>query len=126
MSKVNRTRMSKIKLEWELKKMVTAYIQAETNIITNAEAGIDLTGFTGESIQFTTTSTFDPMTPQEFFSKEVDAFGNLKNVDEKSVLLEKARKVRELLDKAIANDEFEKAEVYQRTLDILQEKYDKL
>ena len=125
MSRVNRTRMAKIKLEWEVKKMMSAYIAAERTIIEENSKGNDITG-SESAISYYSTTTFEPMTPQEFFSAEVDAFGNLKNVDEKSVLLEKAMKVRELLDKAIANDEFEKAQVYQRTLDILQEKYDKL
>lgn len=127
--KVSRTRFSKLKLEWSLKQMVSAYVAAEKYIITENAKGNDPTG-SENAIQYyttdTTTSTFEPMTPQEFFAAEVDAFGNLKNVDRKEELLDKARRVRELLDKAIANDEFEKAKVYQRTLDVLEERYNNL
>ena len=110
-----------------MKQMVSAYVAAERYIISENSKGNDPTG-SENAIQYytTTTAEFDPMTPQEYFAKEVDAFGNLKNVDRKEELLDKARRVRELLDKAIANDEFEKAQVYQRTLDILQERYNNL
>jgi len=107
--------------------MVSAYVAAEKYIIEENSKGNDPTGSESAITYYTTTTAeFDPMTPQEFFSKEVDAFGNLKNVDRKEELLDKARRVRELLDKAIANDEFEKAKVYQRTLDILEERYNNL
>ena len=119
--KVSRSKLSRIKLEWELKQMVSAYVAAERYIINENSKGNDPTG-SEAGIAYYTTSTADP----ESFFHEVDEFGNLKPMSDKEILMDKARKVRELLDKAIANDEFEKAEVYQRTLDALKRKYDNL
>ena len=124
MKRVNRIKWPQMKMAWELKKMASAYILAERQIIDDASRGIDTTGHIAETQGYTfyTSST----SPEEHFAKEVDIFGNLKPFDEKESILEKARNVRKKLDEAIANDEFEKAEIYQITLDALQRKYDKL
>ena len=122
--KVNNLRWDKLKMQWDILKMSSAYIQAESQIINSAAQGIDLTGYTTDNPNVT--YTFEPMNPEDFFAKEVDGFGNLKNVDDKEEILKRARRVRKQLDEAIAEDNFEKAEILQNTLNILQKKYDKL
>ena len=98
--------------------MSSAYIHAERKIINDATQGIDTTGHMREQ--------FGPMNAEQFFEFEVDSLGNMKSVTEKDILLDKAREVRNQLEEAIDNDEFEKAELLQRTLNAIQSKYNKL
>ncbi len=119
MKKANRILFDKIKMQWDILKMSSAYIHAESKIIGEAEKGNDLTGFTQhDSVSYTSTP--------ESFHFEVDNFGNMKHIGAKEALLEKAKEVRKQLDEAIDNDEFEKAELLQQALNAIQTKYNKL
>ncbi len=73
--KVNKIQWAKLKVKWNMLQMKAAYIAAEREIITEAEKGNDLTGFDNTVI------AFEPMSPEDFFNHEVDAFGNLKSYD---------------------------------------------
>ena len=138
--KANRSRFSRLKQQYELQKMMAAYIGAEKKIM--ADPG--LTGFTDaktiiDSMQFKSyhqdengdiIETFEPMSPEEFFNKDVDGFGNLrKSADEgrqKSILLNQAKAIRELLDKAVVEERYEDAAELERTLELIRKKYERL
>ena len=115
MTKVNRSRFSKIKQQWDILKMSSAYILAEKKIIEDTAQGNDPTGHDNVSYYFTTSSS-----PEEFhleFSKPRT---------EKELLLEKAQEIRKQLDDAIHAEEYSRAEALQKLLNVIEKKYNKL
>ena len=138
--KANRSHFSKIKQQYELKKMMAAYIGAEKKIMMNPS----LTGFMDakdiiDNMQFKSfhqdengdiIETFEPMSPEEFFARDVDGFGNLRQSAnegrQKSLLLEQAKNIRLLLDKAIIEERYEDAGELEKTLELIKKKYDRL
>ena len=113
--RANAIQWPKIRLQWEILKMSSAYIHAEAKIINDAQNGIDTTGHIADMKQ--TISFESPsVTPEEFYQAS----------SPKESLLSKAREVRRQLDEAIDNDEYEKADMLQSVLDAIQAKYDKL
>ena len=140
MNRVNRSRFSQLRQQYELQKMMAAYIGAEKKIMMDP----GLTGFTDaktiiDSMQFKSyhqdengdiIETFEPMSPEEFFNKDVDGFGNLRaNADEarqKQLLLEQAKSIREMIDRAVIEERYEDCAELERTLDIIKKKYERL
>ena len=141
MNRVNRSKFSQLKQQYELQKMMAAYIGAEKKIMMNPS----LTGFmeakdiVDNMLNFKSfhqdeegniIETFEPMSPEEFFNKDVDGFGNLRqSADEgrqKSLLLDQAKNIRQLLDKAVAEERFEDAAKLEKTLEIIRKKYERL
>ena len=133
--KANRSRFSKIKQQFELKKMMAAYIGAEKQIMMNP----GLTGFTDaksivDSISFKSyyqdengdiIETFESMTPQQYHESD---FG-IKRSDaqaEKDVILKKAKFLREQLEEAIRNEEFERCGELEKVLNDLKKRYENL
>ena len=56
-----------------------------------------------------------------------DIFGNVgRPLNEKEILFEQAVAIREQIESAIAVEDYEKADVLQKTLDVIKIKYDKL
>ena len=113
--------MDNLLAQWEILKMKAAYIAAERQIISDAQKGIDLTGFNEA-----TTIAFEPMSPQDFFQAEVDAFGNMKKLSEADVIFEKAKEVRKKLDNALDEENYLKAEMFQNILNGLEKQYNRL
>ena len=119
---------------------MAAYIGAEKKIMANP----GLTGFTDaksiiDSMSFKSyhqnengdiIETFEPMSPEEFFARDVDGFGNLRQSAnegrQKSLLLEQAKNIRLLLDKAIIEERYEDAGELEKTLELIKKKYDRL
>ena len=140
MNRVNRSKFSQLRQQYELQKMMAAYIGAEKKIMMDP----GLTGFTDaktiiDSMQFKSyhqdengdiIETFEPMSPEEFFNKDVDGFGNLRQDAnegrQKSLLLEQAKNIRLLLDKAVVDERYEDAAELEKTLELIRKKYERL
>ena len=140
MNRVNRSRFSQLRQQYELQKMMAAYIGAEKKIMMDP----GLTGFTDaksivDSMSFKSyhqdengdiIETFEPMSPEEFFNKDVDGFGNLRQDAnegrQKSLLLEQAKNIRLLLDKAVVDERYEDAAELEKTLELIRKKYERL
>ena len=76
--RANRMLYSRLLLQWEVKKMMTAYIGAERQIIESNARGIDITG--ADSV-----SVFS----DEFVGMQMDEFGNVTNVTTKDLQIRK-------------------------------------
>jgi len=113
--RANRITFDKLKAQWDILKMRSAYIDAERIIVEEASKGNDLTGFDSQVITFTSESTG----PIEFFNEMSKPLSIAEEI------LEKAREVREKLDNAIHADDYVKAQMYQNILNGLEEKYNK-
>ena len=130
MMRCNRSRFSRLKQQFELKKMMAAYIGAEKQIMMNP----GLTGFTDaksivDSISFKSyyqdengdiIETFESMTPQQYHESD---FGSQA---EKDIILKKAKFLREQLDEAIRNEEFERCGELEKVLTDLRKRYENL
>lgn len=77
--KENKITFDKIKAQWDILKMSSAYIKAEQHIIQEQANGNDITGAS-------TLMQFDPMTPEEFHKTVTDGFGNIRNVTPKELI----------------------------------------
>ena len=73
-----------------------------------------------------TMTSFDPITPEQFWHHEVDAFGNIRQVSELEQVIQRARKAKENLEKALDREDYLKARTFQNILDGLEIKYNKL
>ena len=64
----------------------------------------------------------------EFMSPEGfrDAFGSSRPMTEKEILFQQAVSIREQIENAIAEENYEKADILQKTLDVIELKYNKL
>ena len=130
MMRCNRSRFSRLKQQFELKKMMAAYIGAEKQIMMNP----GLTGFTDaksivDSISFKSyyqdengdiIETFESMTPQQYHESD---FGSQA---EKDIILKKAKFLREQLEEAIRNEEFERCGELEKVLTDLRKRYENL
>ena len=135
MMRCNRSRFSRLKQQFELQKMMAAYIGAEKKIMMNP----GLTGFTDaksivDSIQFKSyyqdengdiIETFESMTPQQYHESD---FGIKKSDSqaEKDIILKKAKFLREQLEEAIRNEEFERCGELEKVLTDLRKRYENL
>ena len=140
MNRVNRSKFSQLRQQYELQKMMAAYIGAEKKNMMDP----GLTGLTDaktiiDSMQFKSyhqdengdiIEAFEPMSPEEFFNKDVDGFGNLRQDAnegrQKSLLLEQAKNIRLLLDKAVVDERYEDAAELEKTLELIRKKYERL
>ena len=95
--------------------MSTAYILAEQRIINDAAHGIDTTGHIAAQSHFVIEDT------PESFHFEVG-----RPMNDKELLYNKAQEVRKQLENAIENEDYEKAQLLQHTLDVIERKYNKL
>ena len=119
-NRVNRIKWSKLKLKWE-GRLGAAH--AFMGIKDYEEWAMGLTTPQPPPVGFDKETASEWLTPQEF--DEMHEQLNIPRT-EKELLFEKAVAIREQLDKAIANDEYEKASLLQRTLDVIELKYNRL
>ena len=112
---VNRILFDKLKSQWDILKMSSAYILAERKIIEDAASGIDTTGHIAEQQR-----TIEFVSPEEFYQADKN-----KPMTIAEEILEKAREVREKLDDAIHNNNFVKAKMFQQILDGLEKQYNR-
>ena len=135
MNRVNRSKFSQLRQQYELQKMMAAYIGAEKKIMMNP----GLTGFTDaknivDSIHFKSyhqdengdiIETFESMTPQQYHESD---FGIKRsdNQAEKDIILKKAKFLREQLEEAIRNEEFERCGELEKVLNDLRIRYENL
>ena len=114
--RANRTRFSKIKLEWELKKMMSAYIGAEQRIITESTSGM------ADGIQ-AVAWTSDTTTPEQHYHFEMDMFGNIRNVDDKELEINKLKDKLDSLEEqgrlALEREDYKSMAALKQTYDIL-------
>ena len=114
--KVNRSRFNALKLEWELKKMMSAYIGAEKKIITESASGM------ADGIS-AVAWTSDTTTPEQHYHFEMDMFGNVRNVDSKEQdirrLEEKLKSVEAQGREAIEKEDYESMAELKKLYDIL-------
>ena len=119
MNYINKITFDKLKAQWEILKMRSAYIAAEKLLIQEASEGNDPTGVNAIKV-------FEPMTAEEFHQYDVDAFGNIKNKTPKEIIKEKMEALekqgRKLLDQEKYELFAELKEIYER----YKQEYDRL
>ena len=112
--KVNRTRFSNIKLEFEILKMKAAYIAAEQEIIRMSENGM------ADGIKTVTSSDniiFEgkEMDPETFIGMEMDDLGNARSLTVKDL------KIRDLEDKLQQLEEVGRELLKEEKYELMQE-----
>ncbi len=122
MKYVNRIRFDAIRTQWEILRMSAAYIHAEQRIVNEAAKGNDITGAGTEQVKF----DFDPTTPEQFHTFEVDGFGNIRQYSEEEELIKQGLEVQAKLNKALEDEDYRKAAMFTNVLDGLRIKYNKL
>ena len=120
-NRVNRIKWSKLKLKWE-GRLGAAH--AFMGIKDYEEWAMGLTTPQPPPMAFDEETANEWLTPEEFGALHDPV--SLTPKSEKELLFEKAVAIREQLDKAIADDEYEKASLLQRTLDVIELKYNRL
>ena len=73
-----------------------------------------------------TIKVWDPMPPEQFFSHEVDAFGNIKNNSQKDLLLLQLQQLDAQRQKLINEEKYELLIELQEIYDKIKKEYDKL
>ena len=126
--KISRSKFSMIKQQYELTKMIAAYIAAEKKIITESTSGMaDGLSLNREDIGHII--HVQPKDP-ETFHWEIDGFGNMRNVSEseryKELLLAQAVEIRAQLDLAIQEERFEDCGELEKVLNDIKKRYDSL
>ena len=112
--RVNRIKFAKLKQEW-LGKLGSVY--AFKGIKDYEEWAMGLATPSTPQSEGQILYTMDWTGPEEMFSGPKT---------DKELLLEKARVIREQLDNAIADEDYERAKVLQETLNVIEIKYNKL
>ena len=67
-----------------------------------------------------------PMTPQEFFHQEVDAFGNVKHYDKKLIIEKQLEQLQETKQKLLEEEKYELLTELQEIYDKLKKEYENL
>ena len=119
--KANRTRFSKVKMAWELKKMISAYVGAERFLIDEA----------AQSMGLYSPEQYDPLNAKKIYEdstsiEEWIAGSNMPNLSEKDKLYRQAQELRKQINQAIAEENFEKAAILDKTLKVIEIKYNKI
>ena len=117
--KANRTLFSKIQLAWEIRKMTTAYMDAEKYLIQEAANGNDITGM--QVVQ-----TFEPMTSEEFHQYETDGFGNIKNITPKELIKQKMDAIEKQGRKLLNEEKYELFAELKEIYEKYKQEYDRL
>lgn len=113
--KVNRIRWDKIKIQFDILKMASAYIKAEQKIISEAEKGVDLTGFTHNDSK---TIVFESTTVEEFAQEE--------RMSEKDKLEKDGIEIKKQIENAIQNEDYESAEALTKLFNVLRDRWKRL
>jgi len=120
--KVNRSKWSLIKMQWEAKLRSIAAFKGikdyEEWAMSQSQPLFEdeISFIRGEE---PLDNPFFEFTPEEFHKAH-------KPVGEKDKLLHEAREIRKQIDDAISNEDYEKAQLLQDVLDVVKLKYDKL
>lgn len=117
--KANRTLFSKIQLAWDIRKMTTAYIDAEKYLIQQTANGNDVTGM--QVIE-----TFEPMTPEEFNQYETDGFGNIRNITPKELIKQKMDAIEDQGRKLLEAEKYELFAELKEIYEKYKQEYDRL
>ena len=124
--KVNRSKWATLKMQWEAKlrsiaafKGIKDYEEWAMGMTPPQPLGNPLEGFMDslEEGEF----EFREWTPEEFHKAHTPV-----PTTEKEKLFAQAKEIREQINKAITDEDYEKADILQRTLDVIKLKYDKL
>jgi len=117
--RVNRSQWAKLKLQWDGRLRAAAAFKGikdyEEWAMTQSEPLHleELGGWEGLGEAFT------EFTPEDFYKAHAP-------LGEKEKLFAQAKEIREQINKAITDEDYEKADILQRTLDVIKLKYDKL
>lgn len=117
--KANRTLFSKIQLAWDIRKMTTAYIDAEKYLIQEAANGNDITG-----IQVV--ESFEPMTAEQFHQHETDGFGNIRNITPKELIKQKMIAIEDQGRKLLEAEKYELFAELKEIYEKYKQEYDRL
>jgi len=118
--KVNRMLFDKIKLQWDITKMKSAYIDAERTIMAEVQQGHDLTG------SLKVIETFEPMTAEEFHQYQTDGFGNIKNITPKELIKQKMDSIQEQGRKLLEEEKYELFAELKEIYEKYKQEYDRL
>ena len=127
MNRVNRSRFSRIKQQYELKKMMAAYIGAEKQIMLNP----GLTGWSDnpsvvdQVSEMKIITEFGTISPEDFF-KSQQTLKQSNNDAERDIILKKAAFIKDQLEEAISNEEFERCGELEKVLNDLRKRYESL
>ena len=111
--RLNRITFSKLKTQWDILKMRSAYILAERSIIESTNKGVDITG----------SDRMSEMGPQEFFEFESQVFGSKTKREEIIAQMQALEdQGRILLDE----EKYESLELIKKAWEILNNKLNRL
>ena len=119
MNYINRTTFNKLKAQFDILKMRSAYIEAEKMIIQQAASGNDITSM--QVIQ-----SFEPMSPEEFHQYEADGFGNIRHKSPKEVILDKMNAIALKAQKYLEEEKYELLAELKEIYDKYKQEYDRL
>lgn len=119
MNYINRITFDKLKAQFDILKMRSAYIAAEKLIIEETAKGNDITGM--QIIQ-----TFEPMSPEEFHEYQVDGFGNIRHSSPKEVILKKMNDIALKAEKYLQEEKYELLQELKEIYDRYKQEYDRL
>ena len=119
MNYINRITFDKLKAQFDILKMRSAYIAAERLIIEEGAKGNDITGM--QVIQ-----TFEPMSPEEFNEYQVDGFGNIRHSSPKEVILNKMNALEEQGRKLLEEEKYELFIELKELYEKYKQEYDRL
>ena len=117
--KENKITFDKIKAQWDILKMSSAYIKAEQHIIQEQANGNDITGAS-------TLMQFDPMTPEEFHKTVTDGFSNIRNVIPKELIKNKMDALEEQGRKLLNQEKYELFAELKEIYEKYKQEYDRL
>ena len=117
--KENKITFDKIKAQWDILKMSSAYIKAEQHIIQEQANGNDITGAS-------TLMQFDPMTPEEFHKVATDGFGNIRNITPKELIKQKMNALEKQGRKLLEQEKYELFAELKEIYDKYKQEYDRL
>ena len=118
MNYINRITFDKIKAQWEILKMRTAYIAAEKLLIQEASGTID-----ASDIKIT---EFPPMTAEEFHQYQTDGFGNIRHKSPKEVILDKMNDIAAKANKYLEQEKYELVQELKELYERYKKEYDRL
>lgn len=119
MNYINRITFDKLKAQFDILKMRSAYIAAEKFLIQEAADGHDFTNF--QVIE-----TFEPMTPEEFHQYQTDGFGNIRHSSPKEVILKKMNDIALKAEKYLAEEKYELVQELKELYEKYKREYDRL
>jgi len=109
--KANKITFDRIKAQWDITKMTSAYINAERILIQKASETVE---------------TFEPMSPEEFHTYQVDGFGNIKNLTPKDLIKQKMDSIEDQGRKLLEQEKYELFAELKEIYEKYKQEYDRL